>query len=402
MLREYEKVLVADVDAQVKRVKALDGGQFDIAERREKIAEKQRVAQQLAGRVEAIRVELDTPSRAELLEPPTAVPGVEGFRKLRYAAVAFVGVLALGLGLNVARAVRDPRVTGVACVESQLGLSVVGTLPRIPAWEPGRSAAEDPPNWQIALTEALNTTRLVMLGRPGSGTAVRTLLVTSAMSGEGKSSVALQLGISLAQAGHKTVVIDGDMRRPQLHTRLGQLVAPTTNGLVHDGETMEINTRLGLHGAPGLAEVLRGELPVHRALAETGVPGLDLLAAGRWDPLASRAIGSGQWKALLGELTATHEYVVIDSTPLLPVADGLAMARDVDGVVLSVLRDVSQVQSVAEARKRLAAVGANVLGVVLSGAAQVLYRYARYPAAADDAIPLAMASDPGTEPRVAT
>ena len=257
----------------------------------------------------------------------------------------------------------------------------------------------NPPNWQVALSEALNTTRLVLLGRVAAGTPVRTLLVTSALSGEGKSSVSLQLALSLAQAGHKTDVIDGDMRRPQLHTRLGLLTAPAIQEVVHDGETMELNTRLGLDGTLGLAEVLRGELPTEHALTDTGVPGLSLLAAGRWDPLASRAIGLGRWKSLLAELAATHEYVVIDSTPLLPVADGLAMARDVDGVVLSVLREVSQLQYVSEAQKRLAAVGANILGVVLSGAAQVLYQYSRSPSAPVDVIPLAIAANSGHEPR---
>jgi len=400
LLREYEKGLIANVDAQMNRVKALDGGQFDMAERREKIAEKQQVAQQLARRVEAIRVELDTPSRAELLEPPTTVPGVEGYRRLRYAAIAALGVLVLGLGLNFIRVVRDPRVTGVACVESQLGLRVVGTLPRIPAGAIARLADHsNPPNWQVALSEALNTTRLVMLGRVAAGTPVRTLLVTSAMSGEGKSSVALQLALSLAQAGHKTVVIDGDMRRPQLHTRLGLLSGPAAQGVLHDSETMELNTRLGLDGTLGLAEVLRDELLTEHALIDTGVPGLSLLAAGRWDPFASRAITAGRWKSLLAELAATHEHVVIDSPPLLPVADGLAMARDVDGVVLSVLRDVSQLQYVSEAQKRLAAVGANILGVVLSGADQVLYQYARSPSAPMEVVPLAIASITSTDAR---
>lgn len=229
--------------------------------------------------MEAIQVELDTPARAELLEPPTAVPGVEGFRRLRSAALAAAGVLAVGLGVNFARVVRDPRVTGVACVESQLGLPVVGSLPRIPRLAGG------------------------------------------------------------------------------------------------DGASLELHTRLGQDGSVGLAEVLRDEVTVGQALADTEVPGLSLLAAGRWDPDSTRALGSGRWKAVLAEASAAYEYVVIDSPPLLPVADGLAMARDVDGVLLSVLSDVSHLPSVAEAQKRLAAVRANVLGVVLSGAAQVLYRY---------------------------
>jgi capsular exopolysaccharide synthesis family protein len=350
VLREYEKVLAVDAEAQLKKVKALDGGQFDIAERQDKIAEKQKVAQMLASRVEAIRVELDTPSRAELLEPPTTVPGIEGYRRVRYAGMAFVGVLALGVGFNFLRVVRDPRVVGAACVETRLGLPIVGMLPRIPATA-GRPVADNPPDWQVALSESLTATRLVMLNKDVAGTPIRTVLVVSAMSGEGKSSVALQLAISLAQAGHKTALVDGDMRRPELHVRLG------------------------LPAGPGLAEFLRGEFPMQPAVLDTGMPGLSFLPAGRWDQHASRSVCSGGWKSALSQLADSHEYVVVDSTPLLPVADGLAMAKNVDGVVMSVLRDVSQLQNVAEAQKRLAAVGANVLGVVLSGAAQVLYRY---------------------------
>jgi succinoglycan biosynthesis transport protein ExoP len=373
-LREYEKVLTADADAQMKRVKTLDGGQSELSERREKVAEKQRIAQQLASRVEAIRIELDTPARAELFERPDIMPGVEGFRRLRYTALAGVGVLAVGLGLNFARVLRDPRVTGVACVETQLGLPVIGSLPRIPQLAGDSGPAGEIPGWRVALSEALATTRLVLLGRTAQDQPARTLLVASAMSGEGKSSVAMHLGVSLAQAGHRTLVIDGDMRRPRLHTRLGRLT-PAASRFAGDGASLELHTRLGQDGSVGLAEVLRDEVTVGQALADTEVPGLSLLAAGRWDPESTRALGSGRWKALLAEVSAAYEYVVIDSPPLLPVADGLAMARDVDGVLLSVLRDVSHLPSVAEAQKRLMAVRANVLGVVLSGTAQVLYRY---------------------------
>src|SRR5262249_22607922 len=155
---------------------------------------------------------------------------------------------------------------------------------------------------------------------------------------------------SLARAGFRTLLVDGDMRRPTVHRILG---APLT---------------------PGLCELLRGETSPMDAIRASGAPALSFVPAGVWDLRVPPTLSTDRWQILKGQLEGGFDYVVIDSSPLLLVADPLLMARDTDGVVLSVLRNVSQIDNVVQARDRLKSLGIKVLGVVVNGLASSVYR----------------------------
>jgi len=116
---------------------------------------------------------------------------------------------------------------------------------------------------------------------------------------------------------------------------------------------------------------------IESAVYPTALPGLSVLPVGAWDLIARQALVGHRWKAIKEELEAGYDYVVIDSGPVLLVSDSLLLARDADGVLLSVLLDVSRVASVEETRDRLKTVGANVLGVVVNGVVTPSYRSAQ-------------------------
>src|SRR5262249_22255182 len=99
--------------------------------------------------------------------------------------------------------------------------------------------------------------------------------------------------------------------------------------------------------------------------------------AGAWDLATRQALTGDRWPALKRELEVGYDFVVVDSGPVLPVSDSLLLARDADGVLLSVLLDVSRVASIAETRNRLQSVDANVLGVVVNGVVTPAYRAAQ-------------------------
>ena len=255
-----------------------------------------------------------------------------------------------GYGGLVAVEYRTRRVTRSGTRPTDSGLRLLGTVPALGgrAGRGGRYNA-DP---HRALAEAIDTTRtLVLYG--AADRRVRTLLVTSAVDGEGKTSLAGHLAISLARAGFRTLLVDGDVQAPSAHALFG------------------------VPAAPGLCEVLRGEAPRADALHPTGLPGLTVLPAGAWDLVARQALAGNRWKAIRAELEAEYDFVIVDSGPVLLVSDSLLMARDADGVLLSVLLDVSRVASVEETRDRLRAVGANVLGVVVNGVVTPSYRSAQ-------------------------
>ena len=168
--------------------------------------------------------------------------------------MAVGGVLLLGLTGLVFWETRNRRVLAADDVGRALGLTVFGTLPR--------AVADDRDNRvrQAIVTEAMDTARTMMLYQSHGGRPPKTILITSAVPGEGKTSLSGHLAISLTRAGYRTLLIDADMRAPTNHVLFG------------------------LPQGPGLSEVLRGEVGLAPAVCSTPFPGLSVLPAGRWDP----------------------------------------------------------------------------------------------------------------------
>ncbi len=174
--------------------------------------------------------------------------------------------------------------------------------------------------------------------------AARVLLVTSAGPGEGKTTLAAHLASSLARAGRKTLLIDGDLRRPGVH------------------QLFELPQQ------PGFSEVLLGEVEAPDAVQNTPQDGLSVLAAGQWDREVMQALARDGLEGVFERLREEFDFIVIDSHPVLSATDSLLLGQQVDAVILSVLRDVSQTPRVYAASQRLAALGVRVLGAVVNGA----------------------------------
>jgi capsular exopolysaccharide synthesis family protein len=178
-------------------------------------------------------------------------------------------------------------------------------------------------------------------------------MVTSAVGGEGKTTVASHLASSLARSGRRTLLIDGDLRCPALH------------------ELFEVP----LH--PGLSEVALGEVHVAEATLATSVDGLMLIPAGEWDRDVLQALARDGVRRLFEKLKREYEFVVIDSHPVLAATDALLIGQHVDAVLLSLLRGVSRAPQVYAAQQRLESLGIRVLGAVVNGAAETeLYSHA--------------------------
>ncbi|MBX9580896.1 MAG: AAA family ATPase [Gemmataceae bacterium] len=281
--------------------------------------------------------------RVTKLEDPYLVAGLEGNRRLKFTLGAGVGILLLGFAGLVGWEARSRRVTHTDDATTDLGLRLLGTVPPI-----GGDGDGGPP--PAALAEAIDTARTMLLHGTPAGAAIRTVLVTSGVAGEGKTSLAGHLSISLARAGFRTILVDGDLQSPAAHRLFDCPVGP------------------------GLCELLRGEVDLEEAAQTTPIPGLALLPAGYWDTAARQALVGDRWRRLKVDLEARYDFVVVDSAPLLLVSDTLLLAREADGVVLSVLLGVSQVAHVAETAGRLQAVGAKLTGAVVNGVWHKAYR----------------------------
>jgi polysaccharide biosynthesis transport protein len=291
-------------------------------------------------------MEMKAPKRVSLAEEPFIVHGIEGSRRLKYTLVAALGVFLVGFGGLVMWEYRGRRFTHAEELSTQLGMRVIGTIPPlVPA-----TGADAPTDTHSPMVEAIDTTRIMLThGNPASS-RLRVLLVTSAVSGEGKTTLSGNLAISLTRAGFRTLLIDGDMQAPSAHVLFDVSVSP------------------------GLSELLRGDTDLGHAIRSTPIPGLSVLPAGMWSMSTRQSLVGDRWRLLKRELESQFDFVVIDTSPLLMVSDAMLLAREADGVVLSVLLGVSQVARVAETVNRLHAIGAELAGVVVNNVQSEVYR----------------------------
>ena len=169
----------------------------------------------------------------------------------------------------------------------------------------------------------------------------KVILVTSAGPREGKSTVCANLSVMLAQSHKNTLIVDCDLRRPALH----QL--------------------FGLRNVWGLASVLLGERDLREVCTEV-LPGLKVATAGPIPPDPAEVLGSQRFAAFLAEVRESFDYVLVDCPPVQVVADPLILAAQADGVLLVIDAQQTRRMPFAQAIRNLEAVGAVVLGVVVS------------------------------------
>lgn len=193
---------------------------------------------------------------------------------------------------------------------------------------------------QAAASEAYRVLR-TNLQFAGVDQPLRSVLITSATPGEGKSTTAANLAVAFAQSGMEVCLLDADLRRPTIHKLFG------------------------VENWRGLTSALINQGGLDAALQPSGVPGLTLLTSGPLPPNPAEMLASAQMAALLDELEQRFEMVLIDTPPVLAVTDAAVLAPKADGALLVVRAGRVARQQVVQARAALTAVQARVLGAVL-------------------------------------
>jgi protein-tyrosine kinase len=186
---------------------------------------------------------------------------------------------------------------------------------------------------------------------------VKTIVVTSAAPREGKTTTVMNLGIIMAQAGSRVLVVDADFRRPSLH----HLVASSLLGRKKFWSE-------GTLSLPGLSNMIVGNAQFSEVVLPTSFRQLGLLPAGSTPPNPSELLGSERMRTIVQQLTEQADYVLIDTPPCFLYADAIVLSRLTDGV-LYVLRSGSQ-DKTAQRRiqKQLQQAKTRILGVVFNGA----------------------------------
>ena len=347
ILTEQYNAFNNEVDKAKKEAEQVGKSFVEVQMMRAEVENIERLLKGVSEEREQVKVELRSQARVRIpSDPPADVPEVEAGRVMRFTLIGFGSIVALCLpGIAIFLwDFRLQRINASSDVSKRLGITVMGGVPKIPARVMRRLGATTRKNqiWKLRFTESVDSVTGRLL-RKAECDQTRVVLITSAVSGEGKTTLATQIAMSLARHHRRTVLVDFDLRRPTL-----------------DGA-------LGLAPSPGVCDALRGQGDILTMVQATDTECLSVVVAGRWDRGVLSALSSGSVSGLLEQLRASFDFVIIDSSPLLPIVDTRLVSQHVDAVVLSVFRDVSQGPKIIAAREILEAFGVRSIEAVVTG-----------------------------------
>jgi capsular exopolysaccharide synthesis family protein len=224
------------------------------------------------------------------------------------------------------------------------GLPILGLVPRVSGWRnrtESRLVTRDDPRSSAAESYRSLVTSLEFIA---TDAAPRVILFTSPGASEGKTTTVANVGIAFAEAGHRTVLVDADLRRPRLHAFFG------------------------LEASVGMSTVLAGKIDIATAVQSVeGEHPLHLVAAGPIAPNPAELLRTDTVDTALTKLSESFDVVVVDSPPVLPVADALVLSRYIDVVVLLASADNTGRRKLSRAVEALRQVDAPLRGIVLNG-----------------------------------
>ncbi|MED3834990.1 CpsD/CapB family tyrosine-protein kinase [Peribacillus frigoritolerans] len=172
---------------------------------------------------------------------------------------------------------------------------------------------------------------------------VKSIVITSSEPNDGKSTTAANLAIVMAQQGKKVVLVDADLRKPSVHY-------PFNLSNIH-----------------GLTSVLTKQIGLEKAISKTDIPNLDILTSGPLPPNPSTILNSRAIEIVIDELRAAYDYIILDTPPVLVVADSQIVANKCDGVIMVVASGKTNKQNAVKAKELLTKANSALLGVVLNG-----------------------------------
>jgi capsular exopolysaccharide synthesis family protein len=276
------------------------------------------------------------------------IPNIASFPKLTLnLALGVLFGLAAGIGAVMLAEALDSGIATSEDIERFLGVASLGSIPLLSSTvNKGGGASDSPADMVVerplsAFSEAFRNLRTSIVYSRVDKT-VRVIAVTSSLPGEGKTTTAFCLGRAMAMSGSRTVVVDCDVRR------------------------RNINRLLGQEPAVGLMEVLAGKATLDQALVLDSASGAWFLPLARSSFTPKDLFGGQAMSNLLAELKARFEFVLLDTAPVLPVADTRALAPKADVVVFLTQWRRTPRRAVQAAFELLRSVGADIAGVALT------------------------------------
>jgi succinoglycan biosynthesis transport protein ExoP len=344
-LETRSKVIAADM-AEVNMLKA------QINERRDSVAK-------ILDKLSAINVLSTnyTTTKVRVIDPASGAIQVAP-KLMTYVSMAILIASMLGVGLAILIDQSDLAYRTPLDIQHSLGVPVICKIPKIKTKKalPGQTASPilvTAFNPQSPASETYRAARTALLFSAHQNNS-KVFLFSSPSPGDGKSTSASNLAVSLAQAKKRVVIVDADFRRPR------------------------VQQNFGIDIWPGCVEVLEGTLSLDEAIRPCEFQSnLFLLTTGGRPKDAAELIASTEFADMIGQLREKFEIVIIDSPPILPVADSTSLSSIVDGIYLVIRIRKGVMLAASKAKERLDMVQAKILGVIVNGMDENVY-YSEY------------------------
>ena len=335
---DREEVLVAEVD-KLKADKGDMGGLAkELDQMNENLSSKREQLKAFSSRLESLKLEAKAPGLISIRSHGS--PGrLDRDRRLMLTAMVLFAAFMASVGVGYLSAATDTSIHELSDVNYVTKAPFLGQLPFVRG---GLGLTSDS-EVDVALEESVRMVRTNLLQRLSSAHG-SVVAITSAGPNEGKTSLAILLARSLQQAGKKVLLVDGDIRQPSL------------------------SRSLGAESHAGLVELLSGVCPHKDVLVSTRATGCHLLPAGlRRGARDSELLANGVFSKCIKKWKEVYDFVIMDSPPILSVADGRIIAGHADGSVMVLRASLSTRKDAVAAYAGLSAAGASLLGTVLVG-----------------------------------
>jgi polysaccharide biosynthesis transport protein len=337
--KEQQNLLLAEINKQKTDLDSLFGNVQLLEKESSALQHSRELFDAVRQRLDQKRMEQNVPGSIEV--PAEAFVPSQPYNDRRMVFTAMALCMALGMGGAAAflRASRNQAIYAPKDMPYSMQVPFLGYIPETLGARPSNGQAG------LALVESIRVVRTALLSRL-DGREPTTILVTSAGPGTGKSSFALMLAKSLAQTGRKVLMIDVDFQKMTLTRHFKDLA-----------------------DKPGFIQCLRHKSVTSRQIFLTETSGLSIVPVGQreQDGQVLEGIANGSFQSCMSKLRKQYNIILLDSSPILPLADSIILSGQVDGTVLIERQRVSSRADIDSALERLGAAGGRLLGTVFIG-----------------------------------
>lgn len=326
------------------RLKQLPEAEVNLAQlERQKMANEE-IYTMLLGKLEESKIaEAMQISEARIIDIATVPDRPLEPKPKQNTILGFLLGLLIGVGGAFLLEYMDTSIKSSKEIEELTGLTVLAAIPLVKDKDRPQLPTIEEPHSQI--TEAYRILR-TNIAFAATAKPMKSLLITSTLPQEGKTTTCLNLGITMAQQGHKTVLLDGDFRRPMLHRYFAKFVKNKRHGL---------------------SDVLVEKLKLKDAVVKSTTENLHFITSGTIPSNPAELLGSPRMGEVVEKLKEEFGFIIIDAPPALGVADARVLGRICDGIIVVVMARKTHRDAVLEVKEELERSGGNIVGFVLNG-----------------------------------